>query len=197
MNEKSQPSAIQKLLLEQLRDPIRLRFVLCGALLAAWYLGHHSPTVDHIQLTTTRIDQEKKRIAMAEDVERLRGVLAPFRDRIPAESTPNEMMQYVISHVRETGLDLIDLSPAQNVTLGTLRATTLQIKLEGSYAGLDNFLTWVENEKRLLRVDSLRVQPKNGPKYRLNIQLNLTGLVEAPRKPNPPQTAPGKSTAKS
>lgn len=189
MSSHSTTSSLGPLIKSQLQDPLRLRFILCGVLLLGWYFGHHSPATDYIQLTTTRTEAEKKRIATAQQVEMLRKRLAPYQSRIPKREGQNELIQYVMAHVRKTPLKLVDLNPGKNEDMGTLRAIELKLKLEGSYADLDGFLSWVEHEQRLLRIDSLKVQQAGAQKRGLGIELTLTGLVDAQKTPAPQKEA--------
>ncbi len=178
---------------EQLHDPLRIRFVLCGVLLLGWYFGHHGPTTDYIRVTSERTVSEKRRIATAREIEKLREVLSPYQDRIPQREGPIEMIHYVMSHVRKTPLKLIDVSPSKSVSLGTLRAIELQIAMEGSYADLDDFLRWVEKDRRMMRVDTVRISRKAERRSWLSIQLMLTGLVDATK---PPKSQPGAADEK-
>jgi Tfp pilus assembly protein PilO len=177
------------LLKGQLQDPVRLRFVVCAVLLIGWYFGHHAPATEHILATSSRTEAEKRRIATAQQVERLRKALAPFQSRIPRKEGQNEMIQYVMARVRRSPLKLVDLNPGRNDDLGSVRAIELTLKLEGSYADLDEFLNWVEHEHRLLRVDALKIQRKGPQRRGLAIEMDLLGLVDAPKSQAPEKGA--------
>jgi hypothetical protein len=185
MGAKRQQSSLETFVLEQLQDPLRIRFVFCAVILIGWYFGHHSRATASIQQFQGRTEAEQKRIATARQIDQLRGVLAPFQGRIPEREGPIEMIHYIMSHVRRTPVKLIDISPSRTTTIGTLRVIELQLVLEGTYADLDGLLRWVENERRLLRVDSLKIGRKSEQRAGLSIQLLLTGLVDAtqPLKP--------------
>lgn len=190
MSSKASSSGLGNLLRGQLQDPLRLRFILCAVLLAAWYFGHHSPATDYIQRTAARTETEKKRIATAQQVEKLRKALEPYARRIPSKEGPNELIQYVMAHVRRTPLKLLDLSPGRDENAGTLRMIELRLKLLGSYTDLDAFLTWVEHDQRLLRVDSLKVSPSSQQQSGvLGIDVSLLGLVDAPQGPGAEKAA--------
>jgi len=121
MISKSGVSGLWQLLIEQLQDPLRIRFVLCAVILVGWYFGHHAPASGHILHTFGRIEAEKKRFAIAQQVEKLRKTLAPYQERIPIKEGQNELIHYIMGHVRKTRLKLVDLSPERNVDMGTLR----------------------------------------------------------------------------
>ena len=196
MSEKTSGSSLQRLILTQLRNPTRLRFLLCAVLLASWYFGFYSPTSHQMALSSARADSELKRAASARQIEELREVLAPFRARIPTHSGQNELNQYVMAHVRQSPVKLVDLRPAKIKDLGSLDNIGVRLQFEASYEDLDEFLVWVENDRRLLRIDSLKVDPlKDGG--RLNVQLDLLSLAEK-QKDASTETPPkdGKTEAK-
>jgi Tfp pilus assembly protein PilO len=184
MNEKTSGSALERLVLTHLRDPMKLRVALAAAILASWYFGLYSPMSRQMALTLAQLEKERKRIATAKQIESLRKVLAPFRDRVPMQSGPNELIQYVMAHVRQSPLKLVDLKPAKTVDLGPLSGVGLKLTLEATYSEIDAFLAWVENDRRMLRVDSLSITPNQTDNSRLNIQLDLLGLVEKGETPD-------------
>jgi Tfp pilus assembly protein PilO len=186
MNKSESKAGMSRLLVGQLRHPIKLRLVLYLTILAAWYFLFYSPLNDEMAVTQARINKEQKRITMAREVEVVRKSLVAFKDRVPARSDLNELIQYVMGRIRSSPLKLIDLKPDKAKALGPYDAIVLRLTLEGTYQEFDELLTWVQNERRLLRVDSLSLVPstkgigKNQGKepLKLNIQLTLTGLME-------------------
>ena len=186
MNKSNSKAGMSRLLLEQLRHPIKLRLVLYLTILAGWYFLFYSPLSDEMAVTQARINKEQKRITTAREVEVVRKSLVAYKDRVPAKSDLNELIQYVMGRIRSSPLKLIDLKPDKAKALGPYDAIALRLTLEGTYQELDELLTWVQNERRLLRVDSLSLTPstkgtgKNEAKepLKLNIQLTLTSLME-------------------
>src|SRR4051812_40268157 len=111
MSETTIKSRIPLLLLGQLRSPLKLRLTLGVALLGAWHYAFFSPLGDQIAATTTSTAKERSRINTARDIETLRKSLDPYRGRVPAKPDLNEMMQYVMDHIRPTPIRLMDLRP--------------------------------------------------------------------------------------
>jgi Tfp pilus assembly protein PilO len=194
MNEKISGSSLERLVLTQLRNPIKLRIALYAVILASWYFGFYSPTSDQMAHTSAQSDRERKRIATARQIEQLRKVLAPVQDRVPAHSGPNELIQYVMAHVRPSPLKLIDLRPAKTEDLGPYDAIGLRLTFEGTYSDLDAFLTWVENDHRMMRVDSLKIDPHDTDSTRLNVQLDLLSLAEKAKNISAEKPASGGRT---
>ena len=177
MSEKTSGSSLERLVLTQLRDPIRLRFALGAVLLASWYFGFYSPMSDRMVRTAALAESERKRAATAQQIDELRKVLAPFAERIPEHAGQNELVQYVMAHVRQSPVKLVDLKPTKTRDLGPFDNIGLRLQFEASYEELDAFLAWVENDRRLLRVDSLKVEPTKDH-AQLNVQLDLLSLAE-------------------
>ena len=159
MSEKNSGSSLERLVLAQLRDPIRLRFALGvdppRLLVLRILQPDERPDGPDLALT----ESERKRAATARQIEGLRKALAPFAERIPEHAGQNELVQYVMAHVRQSPVKLVDLKPTKTKDLGPFDDIGLRLKFEASYEDLDAFLAWVETDRRLLRVDSLKVEP--------------------------------------
>jgi Tfp pilus assembly protein PilO len=191
MNNAPPKSGRLFFLVEQLRHPLKLRSVLCLVILGGWYFAFYSPLSQELEVTRTLINKERKRIAAAHQIDQLRDGLAVYKDRVPAKSGLNELIQYVMGQVRTSPLKLIDLKPDKAKDLGPYDAIALRITLEGTYTELDDFLAWIQNDRRLLRVDALGIAPaatrvsvnqakdkdKGKAIPKLSIQLTLTSLV--------------------
>jgi len=189
MSDQTAGSSLERLILAQLRNPIRLRFALGAFLLSSWYFCFYSPTSDRIVRTAALTEREQKRAATAQQIDELRKVLAPFAERIPKHAGQNELVRYVMAHVRQSPVKLVDLKPTKNKGLGPFDNIGLRLQFEASYEDLDAFLTWAENDHRLLRVDSLKVEPSKD-RAQLTVQLDLLSLAEKEKN-----TLPGKSSA--
>jgi len=88
-------------------------------------------------------------------------------------------MRHVIDHIRWP-LKLIDLKPEKPKDLGPYVAIGLQLKLEGHFAEIDKFLTWVESDRRLLRIDALKLDPASKDPGLLSAQILLLSLSTKP-----------------
>jgi Tfp pilus assembly protein PilO len=181
-SKKSLVNSIQ----DQLRHPLKLRVMLSVAMLAGWYYLFFSPLSEQMVLTETLIKKERQRIGTAHQIDKIRKSLQAFKDRVPSKSDPNELMRYVMNRIRSSPLKLIDLRPDKSKGLGPYNAMGLRLTLEGTYSEIDELLSWIHNEQRLLRVETISLAPagrgsgKNATmgSSRLNIQLALTNLME-------------------
>ena len=178
-------------LIERLHEPLPLRAALCVALLAGWYYLGYTPMSTRITLTAAKLERDRKRLALATEVEALREEEAEFVDRLPPRSDPNEFLQYVLGGVRSGPLNLVSLSPEKPRDAGPFEVAAVRVELEGKYKDVEAFLRWIENDKRLLRVDGLAITPDSRDHEALKVQLSVLGLmgVEAPVKTAEPTPA--------
>jgi Pilus assembly protein, PilO len=192
------PSFKEKLF-QRLQNPFQLRVALCAMLLAAWYWFGFAPMDDRMALTTFNLARDRKRLALATEVEALREEAAAFADRLPPRSDPNEFAQYVLEGVRLGPLKLNSLNPEAPKDAGPYEVAMVRMELEGKYKDVDAFFRWVENDKRLLRIDSLTAAPDAKDMDLLKIQLTVLGLMGVEEKPKaeakaePAKATPGKA----
>lgn len=182
MSENPSPNGALLKLLGQLRHPLRLRIALSIAMLGVWYGLYFSPLSEQVAATTSRVAVERKRIATARQIDKLKKSLVPYRE-IGGSADIHELMRHVIGRIRSSPLRLIDLKPEKPKDLGPYEAIGLRLSLQGSFAEVDEFLGWIETEKRLFRVDSLRLTPDTRQPGRLSAQLTLMTLIEKPVAP--------------
>jgi Tfp pilus assembly protein PilO len=83
-------------------------------------------------------------------------------------------------HLRSSPLRLTNLKPEKPKDLGPYEAIGLKVSLEGGFDDMDRFLGWIEAEKRLLRIDSIRLNPDNREAGRLSGEFTLVALAEKP-----------------
>jgi hypothetical protein len=179
----SNPTLKSKLI-ERLHEPLPLRVVLCLVLLVIWYYAGYKQMGARIAATTIQLELDRKRLALASEVEGLRGDEAEFVDRLPPRSDPNEFLQYVLAGVRSGPLKLLSLTPDKAKDAFPFEVAAVRLELEGKFLDVEDFLNWVETDKRLLRVDVLSMNPDNRERGLLRVQLNVIGLmgVEASEK---------------
>lgn len=186
MGNSPATTALLTRLTDSVRQPLRLRLVLCPVILGSWYFGFFSPLSDEMAATRTRIEKERKRIAVARQVDESRKALNAFNGRVPPSTDLNELMQFVMARIRESPLKLVDLKPEKSKSLGPYDVMILRLTLEGTYRELHELLNWIHAEHRILRVESLSLGParrdnvrgqEQGP-FKLSIQLVVAALME-------------------
>jgi Tfp pilus assembly protein PilO len=178
MNEKNAKTDYKQVILNQIRQPLKLRLLLSIAIIIGWYVLFFSPLSEETAATTAKIVSERKRVAGSRQIEQLKKALAPYKGRVPAEAGLNELMQHVIAHMRSSPLKLLDLKPEKSKDLGPYEALGLKLTLEGRFAEFDEFLNWVETDQRLLRIDAIKLDPVTNDPSRLAAQVVLLSLGE-------------------
>jgi Tfp pilus assembly protein PilO len=200
MEPSKKKADLKAKVIARLHEPLPLRAALCVALLAAWYYLGYTPMANRIAATTAKLERDRKRLALATEVEALRGKEAEFVDRLPPRSDPNEFLQYVLGGVRSGPLKLVSLSPEKPKDAAPFEVASVRLEVEGKYPDVLAFLHWVEADKRLLRVDGLSVTPDAKDREALKVQLTVLGLmgVEAtpPADPAKAEAEPGQDQSK-
>jgi Tfp pilus assembly protein PilO len=189
MNQKPAKPDPRQIILDQLRHPLKLRFILGLSMLVGWYFFFFMPLCEQTELTAGRIARDLKRIATAREIDRLKKSLDPYQGLVPAGANLNDLMRQVIDHLRSSPLKLIDLKPGTAKDLGPYETIGLQLVLEGRFNELDAFLGWIEIDARHLRVDSIKIDPNLRDPGLLKAQIVLLSLAEktqAPPKAKPP-----------
>src|SRR5271163_1621038 len=111
MSHATTKSTARELFLQHLRQPLKLRMMLCVVMIGLWYVGVFVPTYEQTAMTSARITREHKRIATAKEIESLKKAVEPHHEIIRASAGLNELMRHVIDHLRTSPLKLIDLKP--------------------------------------------------------------------------------------
>jgi Tfp pilus assembly protein PilO len=180
--EKKQ-SPLTRLLVERLHNPIQLRIICCMLVLLAWYLALYNPLSSEIAAKTERLAREEKRLTFANEIDRLKDRLKPFQSRLPEKVDPTEYLQFVLGGIRTLPLKLIKMDQATPVVHGPYQVIVLRIDLEGSYKDIYGFIRWVEESPRLMRIDSVKIEPRSrdvaspSPSTRLVAHLTVLGIM--------------------
>ena len=187
-------AGLPKLILNQLRSPLKLRLLLCPVILGGWYFLFFSPLSDKMAATQASIDKERKRIDMASKLDEVRKSILPFKDRVSANSDLNELMRFVMARFRSSPLKLLDLKPETSKRFGPYDSIALSLSIEGTYEQIDEWLAGIHNERRLFRVETLSLAPApqaddkkagKGP-FKLHLLVKLACLMAKAGSEKPP-----------
>jgi Tfp pilus assembly protein PilO len=191
MSEKKAKTDYKQVILNQIRQPLKLRLLLCSTIITGWYFLFFSPLSEQTAATTAKIIKDRKRVAASRQIEQLKKAMAPYKGRVLAGADLNELMQHVIAHMRSSPLKLLDLKPEKSKDLGPYETLGLKLTMEGRFAEIDEFLKWVENDKRLLRIETIKLDPNIKDPSRLSAQVILLSLGEksAPTEKAKPEVA--------
>jgi Tfp pilus assembly protein PilO len=144
-------------LIERLHNPTELRFCLMAIVLGIGYATVFLPFDATIAATTRKLNDAKKRLALADEVEVLRREYRAIQPRIPSNLDVSEWLQYVLSGLRQCPIRLESFSPDSPKAVGSYQTLTIKIRVSGAFADIDRFIYWLESNPRLFRVDSVKI----------------------------------------
>jgi Tfp pilus assembly protein PilO len=145
--------------------------------LMAGYAGIYMPFSSAIEDTSKQLVARRKRLDLADEVERLRAQYKSFKARLPEKKDTNEWVQYVLGGVRQFPVRLKTLDADPTREFGPYKAVVLRIELEGQFPELNSFLVWLETNKRLFRIDAVRIQPHLSGNGMLVMNLTVLGAM--------------------
>lgn len=177
MDKKSPKRGLLDQVRERLRNPGQLRAALTVGMILLGYAGIYLPLNADMTESRSKLLAEQKRLVLAQTVESLRGQYDRFKTRLTGKTDPNEWVQYVLDGIRARPVKLVALDARPPQDVGPYKAVALRIELEGHYAELHEFLAWLEANERLMRVDSVSLNPHRQRPESLVLQVNLLGLM--------------------
>jgi Tfp pilus assembly protein PilO len=160
-----------------LHDPTRLRLIVAAAVLGIGYAAVYLPLDRGTTAATRKLNDSQTRLNLANDVEHLRKQYRLIEKRLPARIDADEWVQYVLGAIRRSPLRLEAFSPGVVKPLGPYQMVYLSIKLSGTLADLDGFLSWVESNQRLFRVEGLGISPKSTEGDEFNMDIAVMGVM--------------------
>lgn len=177
METNERKTCLPPKLIAMMHDPIQLRMLITGFILAAAFVGLYLPVSQAIAETSSELAQEQKRVKLARDIEHLRAQMERFEKRLPKDTDVNEWVQYILEGIRDYPLKLVKLESRDVRTVGQYQAVVLNIELEGVFPDMDRFLRWVESNERLFRMDEVRIVPLRSNKERQVLELVVLGVM--------------------
>jgi hypothetical protein len=177
MTTTTPPPTLKAKFIEWLHHPTHLRIFITGMMLVVGYGALYLPLSSSIDDTTKRLSNEERRLAVAREIEFLRGQQKSFQDRIPKQRDPNEWVEYVLIKFRTLPLKLVALEAKTPMDVGPYKAVVLNCEMEGSFQDIDQLLRWIEFNDRLIRVDSVRIVPHRSNNGLLVVHLVVLGVM--------------------
>ena len=96
---------------------------------------------------------------------------------MPENSDPNEWVQYMLAGVRGLPVKLIMIDTDAPKEAGPYRVIPVRIEVEGRFGGVDSFLRWLETNERLLRIDSVKLEPTRTGHGYLKVTCVVLGVM--------------------
>lgn len=159
-----------------LRNPFRLRLSLTAIVLFGGYVGLYVPLSASITDIDTQRARDSRRLALAREIEQLRARYQEVAGRLPPDGDAQELMHYLLEQgIRSRSLRPVQIKLESTAALGPYHAASVSLELEGDFHNLCDFLRWLETNKRLLRVDAVRMAAR--PSGVLGMTLTVVGMM--------------------
>jgi hypothetical protein len=163
------------------RNPVQVRVALAAVLAAGWYTTVYRPLSDRIAAAREDLETQKRRLVLADAVEILRTETERFNEHLPPRADPNEAVQYLLDGVKSLPVRLVSIAPMPGKELGPFKTVTMRLRAEGTYPDLDGLLRWVETDRRLLRVDEIKIGPSESDRRGTSAAAKKAASKQAPR----------------
>ncbi|MBN2216847.1 MAG: type 4a pilus biogenesis protein PilO [Pirellulales bacterium] len=174
MKKEDKKTGLAKLA-ERLYDPLQFRIFITVVMLAIGYMGIYTPLGDHITEVTKNVTIAREHEQLGKQIEGLRNEVNRIQERLPKNTDTNEWVQYVLAGIRKMPVTLVNLDSDVPRRVGPYDAIVLRVELRGAYNGLESFLSWIDTNQRLFRVDSLVIGQARGTEE-LEMRVTLLGL---------------------
>lgn len=160
----------------RIRDPIQLRFILGALLTAVWYLAAYRPLTERIEATSSDVAQRAAHLATARAIVDLRAEAEKLRGHLPERSDPGDWIESLLDGIRRFPVRVRKFEPLPARKHGPFDALSAKFELVGTSAALDGLLSWIEANPRLLRIDSIVLEPDQGEKA-LVLRIVVVGIL--------------------
>jgi Tfp pilus assembly protein PilO len=177
MEASEKQSQVSAKLLEHLYNPTKLRSLVTGLILIVGYVGIYMPFSGGMETTSRQRSKEKTRLELARDVEHLRVQFDSFKKRLPKLKDPNEWVEYVLQGVRKFPLKFSKMDVEDTRDLGPYKVVVMRMEFEGTFRDMDSFLSWLETNERMFRVDSVKIAPHRSGRGVLVMQMVVLGVM--------------------
>src|SRR6185503_456751 len=121
------------------------------------------------------------RAQLATEVFDLRHQESLYAKKLPRGVDPNDWTNYLLEGIRNERVRLIRMDPKDILSLGPCKVLSWHIELEGNFEALGRVVEWLENGKRLVRIDRCILQSPAG------VTVGMTLLVKGLALDIPPE----------
>jgi hypothetical protein len=159
------------------QNPNQLRVFLMLGTFSVWYIFFSMPMSAEIDDTGKKTVEERKRVALAIEVEKLRQQVGLFEGRLPKNTDSNEWVHYMMEGVRKFPVRQTGLETEGIKDLGPFKVIVLKLHVEGSFHDVDHLLRWIDGNERLLRIDSIKAEPSRAAPGKVDVLLQILGVM--------------------
>jgi Tfp pilus assembly protein PilO len=174
--DKAKLAQLKAQVVKLIGDPVKMRlavvFAVTGLVVGAVYY----PLSGRIDQMRGQMSSERQRLATIREVESLRHDVKAYQSRISAQSDANEWVQYLLAGSRRAGIGLRSMESRDPRKVGPYTAVALSLEVQGAYPQLKEFVEWLEQSDRLLRIESVRLEKSPGM---VVMKISILGVVRS------------------
>lgn len=166
---------------ERLRGRSRMAVAAVGGVFLVGLFLVSRPLSDRIDTANDRLGKAVGRAHLATEVYDLRHQESLYAKKLPRGVDPNDWTDYLLEGIRNERVRLIRMDPKETLSLGPCKVLSWHIELEGNFEALGHVVEWLENGKRLVRIDRCILQSPAG------VTVGMTLLVKGLALDIPPE----------
>jgi hypothetical protein len=170
-------SALLSNVIRRFNDPAQLRWILTGLVVAVAIVGVYLPLSGRAEDSEVKANHEKERLALIKDVEHLRDEYKEIKQHVPKKWTESDWETYLVDGTRPYKLHVMNLEKQSTRSMPPYRLAVVTLVVEGTFPEFDGFLRWLDTNDKLLRVDSVKIEPSERGDT-LSMKLLVQGLME-------------------
>lgn len=152
-------------LAEKLRDPFRMRMTVACLAAAVLVLGISDQLESKIKRSKSETRRLKSTISTAEEIELMRVSLEQVEPKVLEGKGTDAILKHLIVRFRETPISLMRIEPDAPVRVGPFESVRVTAEFHGEFADFHKLLADLDNDPKLLRVESVAIDaPKQADK---------------------------------
>lgn len=191
--DRQQWQRLKGFLRQHLGAPVRFRLAVVVSLTLVAVVAVYTPLWERIESAKAEMNRQQQRLDSINDVNALRKQVDFYRQRLRGDSDTNQWVQHILAAQRHAQVKLRDMESREPRKVGPYAAVTLAVEVEGTFHRLAQFVEWLEQSDRLLRIDSVRFEKQADC---ILLRVVLLGLVQKSAKPPArPETRPAPARA--
>lgn len=172
--DKTKLQVYKAQLTKLLGHPAKMRVAVLAAMVGLAVAAIYMPSSDRIVRQRKLVAAEQKRLEAIREVEALRKEAKEYAPRISKDGDTSEWVQYLLEGCRGAKVRLRDMQTKEPRKIGPYGAVCLSMEVQGNFQQLRQFLEWLEQSDRLLRVDMMRIEKLPDV---LLMKVNILGLT--------------------
>ena len=163
---------------EHLRDPFRMRVAVALTMVAIMFFAISEPLHGKAKRSRHELQQLREKVKTAEEVLLLKDALDHVESRLIQGHGNDAVTGFFIELFRDCDADLLQINAEAPQRLGPIYHVRVTLDLAGSFAELNQALFCLESQPKLIRVETLQINPGQRGTQRPMMQLSVRLLKE-------------------